>query len=178
MAAMSYQEYQRLLKQEQYPEAARYAEQQAEDQAGSSGDSEAFWLTQQARALNRAGEHAAALEPGRRALDRSPENPFAVAATADALFGLQRLEKALAHYQELLASPRLLQQGRKVELEALPLLEELRGDQGHETKPGGKGMSAAVTGHTIGDLIDYRSETTLESIVLEGIERTLAGRRP
>jgi len=120
---MSYQEYQRLLKLEQYPEAARYAEQQAEDQAGSSGDSEAFWLTQQARALNRAGEHAAALEAGRRALDRSPENPFAVAATADALFALQRLEEALAHYQELLDSPRLLQQGRKGVLECLAALK-------------------------------------------------------
>jgi tetratricopeptide (TPR) repeat protein len=120
---MSYQEYQRLLKLEKYPEAARFAEQRAEDQAGSGRDSKAFWLTQQARALNRAGKHAAALEAGRRALDLAPENPFAVVATADALFGLQRLEEALGHYLELLRSPRLLQQGRKGVLECLSALK-------------------------------------------------------
>ncbi|UCF98551.1 MAG: tetratricopeptide repeat protein [Spirochaetaceae bacterium] len=116
---MSYQEYQQLLTQRKYLEAARFAEKQVEEQAGADRDSGEFWLTQQARALNRAGEYAAALVAGRRALNLAPENAFAVAATADALFGLQRREEALGHYLELLRSPRLLQQGRKGVLECL-----------------------------------------------------------
>ena len=110
---MPYPEFQRLLNQGEYPEAARYARQQAKGGGGSRRGSEAFWLTQEARALSRAGEHAAALEAGRRALALAPDNPFAVAATADALLGLGRLEEALGYYQELLLQPRLLQQGRK-----------------------------------------------------------------
>ncbi len=112
---MSYQEYRQLLTQGKYLEAARFAEQQAE----SGRESGEFWLTQQARALSRAGDHAGALEAGRRALNLAPDNPFAVAATADALLGLKRLEEALGHYEELLRSPRLLRQGRKGLLECL-----------------------------------------------------------
>jgi len=130
---MSYQEYQKLVAQSKYLEAARFAEQQAESGRGSSG-SAAFWLTQQARALSRAGEHKAALEAGRRALNLAPDNPFAVAATAVALLGLKRLEEALEHYEELLHAPRLQNQGRKGVLECLAglkrweqLLERLSG---------------------------------------------------
>ena len=115
---MSYQEYRRLLNEGRFQEAARFAELQAGQQAGSGG-SEEFWLTQQARALSGAGQHAAALEVGRRALSLSPSNPFAVAATADALLGLRRFSEALEHYEELLRSPRLLSQGRRGVLECL-----------------------------------------------------------
>jgi tetratricopeptide (TPR) repeat protein len=112
---MSYQEYRQLLTRGKHLEAARYAEQQFQSGSGSGE----FWLTQQARALNRAGEHAAALEAGRGALNQAPDNLFAVAATADALLGLGRLEEALGHYEELLHSPRLVQQGQKGVLECL-----------------------------------------------------------
>jgi tetratricopeptide (TPR) repeat protein len=115
---MSYQEYQRLLTQGKYLEAARFAEQQA-GSVSESHESEEFWLTQQARALIRAEDHEAALKVSRRALDIAPDNAFAVAATADALLGLKRLEEALEHYEELLRSPRLLRQGRKGVLECL-----------------------------------------------------------
>jgi tetratricopeptide (TPR) repeat protein len=120
---MSYPEFEALLSQGQYLEAARYARQQAEGEGGSQHESEAFWLTQEARALSRAGEHTAALEAGRRALVLAPENPFAVAATADALRGLERLEEALAHYEELLLKPRLLKQGRWGVLSCLSALK-------------------------------------------------------
>ena len=130
---MSYQEYQQLVAQSKYLEAARFAEQQAES-SRESHESGEFWLTQQARALSRAGEYKAALEVGRRALNLAPDNTFAVAATADALLGLKRLEEALGHYEELLHSPRLLDRGRKGVLECLAgakrwelLLERLSG---------------------------------------------------
>lgn len=112
---MSYQDFRQLMTQGKYQEAARYAEQEAET-GPSSGE---FWLTQQARALVQAGNHREALEVGHRALRLAPDNAFAVAATADALLGLRRLEEALGHYEELLSSPRLVRQGRKGVLECL-----------------------------------------------------------
>lgn len=116
---MPYPEFERLFGQRAYLEAARYARQEAEAHGGSQPESEAFWRTQETRALNRAGEHAAALEAARRALVLDPGNPFGVAATADALLGLQRPKEALEHYQELLREPRLQQQGRKGVLSCL-----------------------------------------------------------
>jgi tetratricopeptide (TPR) repeat protein len=116
---MPYPEFERLLNQGEFLEAARYAREQAQAQGGSQAASEAFWHTQESRALNRAGEHASALEAGRRALDLDPSNPFGVAATADALLALQRFSEALGHYEEILRSPRLAQHGRRGVLSAL-----------------------------------------------------------
>ncbi len=116
---MSYREYQQLMRQGRYEEAARYAEQEAH----SNSNSGEFWLTQQARSLIRSADYRGALEIGRRALDRDPSNPFAVAATADALLGLKRPEKALKLYEEILRNPRLLEKGRKGVLECLSMLK-------------------------------------------------------
>ena len=103
------------MNQGSFEEAARFAEQQSSRQQGS----EEFWLTQQARALIRAGQHKSALQLGRHALGIDPGNPFAVAVTADALLGLKRLPEALRHYEELLQSPRLSERARKGVLECL-----------------------------------------------------------
>ncbi len=103
------------MNQGSFEEAACFAEQQSARQQGSAE----FWLTQQARALVRAGDHKNALQLGRRALGIDPGNPFAVAVTADALLGLSRLPEALRHYEELLQSPRLFERGRKGVLECL-----------------------------------------------------------
>jgi tetratricopeptide (TPR) repeat protein len=120
---MPYSEFERLLRQGEFLEAARYARGQAQAEGASDPESEAFWLTQEARALNRAGDHTAALEAGRRALVLAPDNPFGVAATADALLGLHRAEESLGHYEELLSNFRLRQQGRKGVLASLAVLK-------------------------------------------------------
>jgi tetratricopeptide (TPR) repeat protein len=112
---MSYRDFQELYGQGRYPEAARYAEQETRKEPGS----EHFWLTQQAKALIRASDYKSALEVGGRALALRPDDPFAVAVTADALLGLERLEDALPRFEELLRSPRLLEKGRKGALACL-----------------------------------------------------------
>lgn len=112
---MSYEEYRRISARGDHLEAARYAEQQIE---GGEGSRE-FWLTQKARSLNDAGEHSSALDAGERALSLSPGNPFAIAATADALLGLHRYDEALGRYEEILSVDRLTARARKGVLECL-----------------------------------------------------------
>jgi Flp pilus assembly protein TadD len=115
IGAMPYRDFQELFGQGRYQEAARYAEQETQREPGSAQ----FWLTQQAKALIRLSDYRSALEVGGRALALEPGNPFAVAVTADALLGLERLEEALPRFEELLRSPRLQEKGRKGTLECL-----------------------------------------------------------
>ena len=119
---MSYDEYKRLMEREAFGEAARYAEEQAEE----GGGQEEFWLTQQAKAVNREGGYTAALEIARRALDLAPSNPYALAAAADALLALKRYREALEYYEEIADHPRLLRQGRRGVLESLAGLKSGR----------------------------------------------------
>jgi tetratricopeptide (TPR) repeat protein len=112
---MPYRDFQELFEQGRYPEAARYAEQEARGDPGSTQ----FWLTQQAKALLRLSNYRGALELAGQALALEPGNPFAVAVSADALLGLQRLEEALLRFEELQQSPRLQQKSRKGILECL-----------------------------------------------------------
>jgi tetratricopeptide (TPR) repeat protein len=120
MSVMSYDEYKKLMEREAFGEAARYAE----EQAAAGGGQEEFWLTQQAKAVNREGGHSAALDIARRALDLAPANPFALAAAADALLALKRYQEALEYYEEIADHPRLLRQGRRGVLESLAGLKE------------------------------------------------------
>ena len=112
---VSYKEYEQLMQQGRYEEAARYAE----GEARSGGESDEFWLTQHAKALVRGGKFKAALEVAERALDLKPDSPFAVAVAADALVGVDLPEKALEHYEEILQDRRLFQKGRKGVLKCL-----------------------------------------------------------
>ena len=102
------------MKAGSYLEAARYAEPLA-----AEGGSQAFWLTQQAKALVRAEDYRKALELGSRVLELEPHNLYAVAVTADALLGLKRYKEALPRFEELLASPRLAWSGRRGVLDCL-----------------------------------------------------------
>ncbi len=115
---MPYRDFQQLMRERRYQEAARYAEQEAGEQTGSAP----FWLTQQAKALVRSADYRGGLEAGRRALELDPGDLFAVAVTADALLGLGRADEALPRYQELLRAPRLLEKGRKGAAECLSSL--------------------------------------------------------
>lgn len=111
----AYAEFQHLLKQKKYREAALHAER--EHLKGSPQN--AFWLTRQAAALIRASDHEQALEVARRALSLEPGNPYAVIAAADALLSLQKTEEALRHYLEVLSDTRLSHRSRWGVMECL-----------------------------------------------------------
>lgn len=96
----AFAEFQRLLKARRFADACALAER--EQLRAPAGD--AFWLTQQAFALNRAGDHARALDAARRALAAAPGNPWALLSAADALTGRRKDEEALQHYLEALSS--------------------------------------------------------------------------
>ena len=118
MQTKAFDEYQVLMRGRRFREAARYAQAQL-SQAGEG----AFWLTQKARALTRAGEHEPALQAARRALELEPQNLYAVASAADALQGLRRFDDALTYYEELVPTQRLAFAGRKGVLACLSAAE-------------------------------------------------------
>ena len=111
-------EFQQLLKQKQYRDAAGLAEKEC--QKSSSPDP--FWLTQQAVALVRAGEPERALSAANQALAADPSNPYAVMVAADSLTGLDKVEDALAHYREALAFGKVAARARRGALECLSRL--------------------------------------------------------
>ncbi len=117
---MAYNDFQELMKQGRFSDAAAYAERESLQEAGSG----TFWLTQQARALVRIPDYPRALEIARKALEIEPDSAYAVSAAADALGGLQRFEEALQHYEELLREPRLIRKGRKGILSCLAAMKE------------------------------------------------------
>jgi len=108
-------EFQKLLKQRRYREAASLAER--ESIRGPTAD--AFWLTQQSVALGRAGDRAAALEAAKRALAAAPSDPYAIVTAADCLLALDRTDEALSHYREALAMSKVAPRARKGVLECL-----------------------------------------------------------
>jgi tetratricopeptide (TPR) repeat protein len=114
----AFDQFQALLKQRRYREAASLAERES-----LQGGEPAFWLTQQSVALVRAGDAAAALEAANGALAVEPSNPYAIVAAADSLFALERAEEALSHYREALPFPKLAPRARKGVLECLGRLK-------------------------------------------------------
>jgi tetratricopeptide (TPR) repeat protein len=111
-------EFQQLLKQKRYRDAAGLAEKEC--QTGPSPDP--FWLTQQAIALLRAGETERALSAANQALAVDPSNPYAVMVSADSLLGIGKTEDALARYREALPFGKATPRARKGALECLSRL--------------------------------------------------------
>ena len=116
----AYQEYRKLMTSGQFAEAARLAE--AEYFKGDA--SNPFWLTRQATALSRAGQYESALSISQHALSLEPTNPYAVLTVAEALRGLKRMEEALAHYEEIVAHPKLSISARTGILNCLSQLKQ------------------------------------------------------
>lgn len=114
----AFAEFQQLLKQKRYKDAAGLAEKEC--QKNSSPDP--FWLTQQAVALVRAGEPERALAAAKQALAVDPSNPYAIMVAADSLLQLGRVEESLAHYREALAFGKVAPRGRKGALDCLSRL--------------------------------------------------------
>ena len=114
----AFAEFQQLLKQKRYKDAAGLAEKEC--QKNSSPDP--FWLTQQAVALVRAGEPERALAAAKQALALDPSNPYAIMVAADSLLGLDKVEESLAHYREAFAFGKVAPRGRKGALDCLSRL--------------------------------------------------------
>jgi tetratricopeptide (TPR) repeat protein len=114
----AFAEFQQLLKQKRYKDAAGLAEKEC--QKNSSPDP--FWLTQQAVALVRAGEPERALAAAKQALAVDPSNPYAIMVAADSLLGLDKVEESLAHYREAFAFAKLAPRARKGALECMSRL--------------------------------------------------------
>jgi tetratricopeptide (TPR) repeat protein len=111
-----FEEFQRLLRGKNFAEAALFAERES---LRNGPTPDPFWLTQQATALARTGQHGAALAAARRALVADPSNPFGIIAAADSLLGLDRMEEALSHYREALAFPRVTRRAKEGILDCL-----------------------------------------------------------
>jgi len=107
------------MDQGSYAEAARHAEAQL-----SGEESQAFWLTQQAKALVRSEDYREALRIARRAMELEPGNLYTVAVAADALLGQRSWEEALPLYEELLGNPRLARTGRRGVVECLAAMQQ------------------------------------------------------
>lgn len=104
----------------QFEEAARLAE----SEYLKSDANNPFWLTRQATALSRAGQHETSLSISQRAISLQPTNPFAILAVAEALYGLKRIEEALLHYEDIVAHPKLSAAARRGILECLLVLKQ------------------------------------------------------
>lgn len=113
-----YIRFREFFKERKYTEALGIAEAQLE------GGASAFWLTQQARVLNRKGKYLPALKVAEQALSLEPANSYALLAVADACFGLNRLSDALEYYREALANARVTSAAGKKVLECLSRLKK------------------------------------------------------
>lgn len=113
----AYEEYKSLMTRGRFRDAAALA--RAQSAAVSAGRDLAFWLTREAAASSRAGDHEAALATARRALEADGADLYAVYAAAEALTGLGRHAEALKHFDEAAREPRLESRARKRILECL-----------------------------------------------------------
>ena len=110
-----YEEFQQLLKQKRFREAAEFAEKENAHEEGQN----VFWITQQSNALRRGAQYEAALDSARSALALEATNPYAVRAAADALFGLERFDEAIDYYRETSHNPKLKARSLRRVLECL-----------------------------------------------------------
>jgi tetratricopeptide (TPR) repeat protein len=109
----SYKLFQELMRQRKYIDAAEHAERE------SLEDNGAFWLTQQARALNAARRFPEALDCARRALHRNPSNSYALCARAESCFFSGDIDTALSDYGELTGEPKVGARAREGVLKCL-----------------------------------------------------------
>ncbi len=100
-----------------YREAAALA--RAQSAAAAQPADRGFWLTREAAAVSRSGDHESALKTARRALEANAADPYAVYASAEALAGLGRHQEAIAHFEEASREPRLRKGAQRRILEAL-----------------------------------------------------------
>ncbi len=96
-------EYQSLMQQKRYREAAQFAEDTSARLPGQSS----FWQTRQAHACNRNRDFGSALEVARKVLALDASQPYAVIAAADALAGMEKYDEALSYYRETVHHDRL-----------------------------------------------------------------------
>lgn len=120
MRTGSFPEYQALMSDRRFADAAALAE----SESTKPDERREFWLTQMARALIRLSDFGRALEAAEEALALRPDELFAVATEADALVGLRRFDDALVRYEELLREPRLAAKGRKGVLGCLAAMHQ------------------------------------------------------
>lgn len=115
MASKSYNEFITLYKRDSFKEAADYAERCSLEPGENSG----FWLTQQSRALLRAGQSIKAHACAQRAVQCVPGNHYALLTRAEALAKLGRFSEALNDFSELLNSPKTVSRARRGVLECI-----------------------------------------------------------
>ncbi len=115
MHTPSYQRFRDLLRARAFVEAAEHAAREC----AQAGGGDAFWLTQQAVALNAAGHAEEALRAAEAALVRDPRNSYALTARADARFRLRRFVEARADYEELAGAGPLAPRAREGLLQCL-----------------------------------------------------------
>lgn len=108
MVSEEYKRYLDLYNTSRFSEAANLAEQQAV----ATDDKNVFWLTQQAKALLKAGEHARAYEIGLRAVRVAPANQYALCVRADAALKQGMFKQAEDDYRELFQHPKLAARAR------------------------------------------------------------------
>lgn len=120
MTSQKYLEYREMLRRGQYLAASRLAElEYLEDNRNNP-----FWLTRQAAALTRAKKFEQALDIAKQALSLQPSNPYSILAAAEALYGLNRTEEALQHYEEIDGEPKLVPVAQKGILDCLSKLKQ------------------------------------------------------
>lgn len=108
-----FNQFKELFKRGNFKEALTLAEESCIKEASP------FWLTQQAKVLNRLNRYAGALECARKAIEREPSNNYAILAAAEAFFGLKKYSEAMDYYKELLRDSRLSKIARKRILDIL-----------------------------------------------------------
>jgi tetratricopeptide (TPR) repeat protein len=109
VASPVYSEYRELMLAGKFLEAVHLAEREyLRDRPDNP-----FWLTRQAAALSRTGDHRRSLAVGQQALAIKPSDPYAVLAVAEALHGLKQIQEALWHYQEIESHAKLGRHARK-----------------------------------------------------------------
>jgi tetratricopeptide (TPR) repeat protein len=116
----AYDQYRKLFDRGSYLEAAHFAE--LEYLNGDQNNS--FWLTRQAAALSRSGDHQQAFGKAKQALSIQPENPYAVLALADALSGLGKTKEALSYYEEIAADTKVSAYAHKSIFDCLTVLKD------------------------------------------------------
>lgn len=120
MPSESYEKFRQLLQRGAFAEAAAFAERASM----SGGDRSEFWLTQQAVALTRLGQHEKAVSVAEQAMRVAPHNVYALLAKADACLGAGCVKEALACYEESLNYDAGIARARKGVLNCLIRLED------------------------------------------------------
>jgi tetratricopeptide (TPR) repeat protein len=113
-----YEMYRQLIKEGRFLHAVHFSESMC------LKNNNAFWLTQYAQALIKAGNYNNALHAAQQAQQLDSTNLYAVVAEADALMGLHKPEDALPLYREALHEKRLSRRSKRGILECMLKLKK------------------------------------------------------